>query len=72
MFFLAIGGALVNIIEFQKIAEVVGDWYFERGAAMEIDCAYPCDSTCHNLIPFDQVSFLREKRLLFWQSNSTG
>jgi len=46
MFFLAIGGALVNIIEFQKIAEVVGDWYFERGAAMEIDCAYPCDSTC--------------------------
>ncbi|KAG0550291.1 hypothetical protein BDA96_01G326400 [Sorghum bicolor] len=38
----------------KKIAEVVGDWYFERGAAIEIDCAYPCDSTCHNLIPFDQ------------------
>ena len=72
MFFLAIGGALVNILEFQEIAEVVDDWYFERGTAMEIDCAYPCDSTCHNLIPFDQVSFFREKRLLFWQNNPIG
>ncbi|KAL5651070.1 hypothetical protein ACJX0J_036528, partial [Zea mays] len=35
--------------------EVVGDWYFERGAAVEIDCAYPCDSTCCNLIPIDKV-----------------
>ncbi|XP_066387455.1 pectin acetylesterase 9-like isoform X2 [Miscanthus floridulus] len=42
------------LIDNKKIVEVVGDWYFERGAAMEIDCAYPCDSTCHNLIPFDQ------------------
>ncbi|KXG38959.1 pectin acetylesterase 9 [Sorghum bicolor] len=42
------------LIDNKKIAEVVGDWYFERGAAIEIDCAYPCDSTCHNLIPFDQ------------------
>jgi hypothetical protein len=51
----------LNMIEFQKIAEVIGDWYFERGAAKEIDCAYPCDSTCHNLIPSDQVGILREK-----------
>ncbi|CAD6211991.1 unnamed protein product [Miscanthus lutarioriparius] len=42
------------LIDNKEIAEVVDDWYFERGAAMEIDCAYPCDSTCHNLIPFDQ------------------
>ncbi|PUZ40232.1 hypothetical protein GQ55_9G408500 [Panicum hallii var. hallii] len=42
------------MIHDKKIAEVVGDWYFERGAAKEIDCAYPCDSTCHNLIPSDQ------------------
>ncbi|VAH17914.1 unnamed protein product [Triticum turgidum subsp. durum] len=43
------------ILEFQTIAELVGDWYFERGAAQEIDCAYPCDSTCHNIIPLNQV-----------------
>ncbi|CAL4932163.1 unnamed protein product [Urochloa decumbens] len=42
------------VIHDKKIAKVVGDWYFERGAAKEIDCAYPCDSTCHNLIPSDQ------------------
>jgi hypothetical protein len=61
---LALGGALANIVEFQKIAEVVGDWYFERGAAVEIDYAYPCDSqSCRNLIPIDKVSCFREKRL---------
>lgn len=38
----------------KKIAEVVGDWYFERDDAKEIDCAYPCDSTCKNLMPYDQ------------------
>ncbi|KAK8709250.1 hypothetical protein V6N13_060275 [Hibiscus sabdariffa] len=35
----------------KTIAEAVGDWYFDRGVTKEIDCAYPCDSTCHNLIP---------------------
>lgn len=35
----------------KTIAELVGDWYFERGANQEIDCTYPCDPTCHNLIP---------------------
>uniref|UniRef100_A0A2N9GFQ5 Pectin acetylesterase n=1 Tax=Fagus sylvatica TaxID=28930 RepID=A0A2N9GFQ5_FAGSY len=35
----------------KTIAEAVGDWYFSRRVAKEIDCAYPCDSTCHNLIP---------------------
>ncbi|KAL8148296.1 hypothetical protein AgCh_005607 [Apium graveolens] len=34
----------------KTIAEAVGDWYFGRSAAKEIDCAYPCDNTCHNLI----------------------
>nr|CAB3495315.1 unnamed protein product [Digitaria exilis] len=46
------------MIHDKKIAEVIGDWYFERGASKEIDCAYPCDSTCHNLIPSDQVGSL--------------
>ncbi|KAK3008488.1 hypothetical protein RJ639_015099 [Escallonia herrerae] len=34
----------------KTIAEAVGDWYFGRRVSKEIDCAYPCDSTCHNLI----------------------
>lgn len=33
----------------KTIAEVVGDWYFDRKVAREIDCPYPCDSSCHNL-----------------------
>ncbi|KAL5567982.1 hypothetical protein UlMin_024557 [Ulmus minor] len=35
----------------KTIAEAVGDWYFSRRVTKEIDCAYPCDTTCHNLIP---------------------
>ncbi|PKU83136.1 pectin acetylesterase 5 isoform X1 [Dendrobium catenatum] len=33
----------------KTIAEAVGDWYFERGVVMEIDCPYPCNPTCFNL-----------------------
>ncbi|KAJ8619290.1 hypothetical protein MRB53_027819 [Persea americana] len=32
------------------IAQAVGDWYFERSQVKAIDCAYPCDRTCHNLV----------------------
>ncbi|KAK4571606.1 hypothetical protein RGQ29_030134 [Quercus rubra] len=39
----------------KTIAEAVGDWYFSRRVSKQIDCAYPCDSTCHNLIPSTQV-----------------
>ncbi|EEF49095.1 pectin acetylesterase 9 [Ricinus communis] len=35
----------------KTIAETVGDWYFSRNRSKEIDCPYPCDDTCHNLIP---------------------
>ncbi|XP_024029199.1 pectin acetylesterase 9 [Morus notabilis] len=35
----------------KTIAQAVGDWYFSRRVTKEIDCAYPCDTTCHNLIP---------------------
>lgn len=38
-------------IDNKTIAEAVGDWYFSRRNTKEIDCAYPCDSTCHNIIP---------------------
>ncbi|CAI9762421.1 unnamed protein product [Fraxinus pennsylvanica] len=34
----------------KTIAQAVGDWYFGRNIGKDIDCAYPCDSTCHNLI----------------------
>ncbi|KAL5727493.1 [Wnt protein] O-palmitoleoyl-L-serine hydrolase [Ranunculus cassubicifolius] len=30
----------------KTIAEAVGDWYFERNVTKEVDCAYPCDTTC--------------------------
>lgn len=32
------------------IAKSVGDWYFSRSSVKEIDCPYPCDRTCHNLV----------------------
>ncbi|KAJ7564465.1 hypothetical protein O6H91_02G018300 [Diphasiastrum complanatum] len=30
----------------QTIAETVGEWFFERKIAQEVDCAYPCNPTC--------------------------
>ncbi|XP_065869508.1 pectin acetylesterase 9-like isoform X2 [Euphorbia lathyris] len=35
----------------KTIAKTVGDWYFNRRNSKQIDCPYPCDKTCHNLIP---------------------
>ncbi|KAI8531841.1 hypothetical protein RHMOL_Rhmol11G0167200 [Rhododendron molle] len=32
------------------IALAVGDWYFNRAGIRAIDCPYPCDKTCHNLV----------------------
>ncbi|KAI3800174.1 hypothetical protein L1987_35484 [Smallanthus sonchifolius] len=34
----------------ETIAESVGDWYFSRNVSKKVDCPYPCDTTCHNLI----------------------
>ncbi|KAF7818065.1 pectin acetylesterase 6 [Senna tora] len=34
----------------KPIAIAVGDWYFDRDVFKAIDCAYPCDNTCHNLV----------------------
>lgn len=33
----------------KTIAEAVGDWYFDRKVTKDIDCPYPCDSSCHHL-----------------------
>ncbi|RDX73851.1 Pectin acetylesterase 6 [Mucuna pruriens] len=38
------------VIEDKPIAVAVGDWYFDRGVVKAIDCAYPCDKSCHNLV----------------------
>ncbi|KAG8663655.1 hypothetical protein MANES_01G236000v8 [Manihot esculenta] len=34
----------------KRIAQSVGDWYFDRVDVKAIDCPYPCDNTCHNLV----------------------
>ncbi|XP_078149217.1 pectinacetylesterase family protein [Carex rostrata] len=34
----------------KRIAQSVGDWYFNRSEVKLIDCPYPCDRTCHNLV----------------------
>ncbi|XP_062084891.1 pectin acetylesterase 3-like [Humulus lupulus] len=38
------------VLESKAIAISVGDWYFDREKIKAIDCAYPCDNTCHNLV----------------------
>ncbi|KAI4301611.1 hypothetical protein L6164_034872 [Bauhinia variegata] len=38
------------LIRNKPIAIAVGDWYFDRQSVKAIDCAYPCDTTCHNLV----------------------
>ncbi|KAJ4706017.1 Pectin acetylesterase [Melia azedarach] len=35
----------------KTIAEAVGDWYFRGRPSKDIDCPYPCNNSCHNLIP---------------------
>ncbi|XP_057500970.1 pectin acetylesterase 10-like [Actinidia eriantha] len=38
------------VIGNKDIALAVGDWYFDRSGIKAIDCPYPCDKTCHNLV----------------------
>ncbi|RDX64491.1 Pectin acetylesterase 3 [Mucuna pruriens] len=38
------------LINDMPVAIAVGDWYFDRKTVKAIDCAYPCDKTCHNLV----------------------
>ncbi|XP_048336789.1 pectin acetylesterase 3 isoform X1 [Ziziphus jujuba] len=40
----------------KAIATSIGDWYFDRVPVKAIDCAYPCDNTCHNLVFNDDPS----------------
>eukprot|EP00268_Persea_americana_P026607 TRINITY_DN2606_c0_g1_i5.p1 TRINITY_DN2606_c0_g1~~TRINITY_DN2606_c0_g1_i5.p1 ORF type:complete len:425 (+),score=73.02 TRINITY_DN2606_c0_g1_i5:733-2007(+) len=34
----------------KTIAEAFGDWYFSRREVKEIDCPYPCNPTCFNMV----------------------
>ncbi|XP_042393907.1 pectin acetylesterase 10-like [Zingiber officinale] len=34
----------------KRIATDVGDWFFERGQVIAVDCSYPCDNTCHHIV----------------------
>ena len=34
----------------QAVAIAVGDWYFDRAEVKLVDCPYPCDKSCHNLV----------------------
>ncbi|KAK4849081.1 hypothetical protein QYF36_020613 [Acer negundo] len=43
------------VIGNKSIAKSVGDWYFDRVAVKTIDCPYPCDNTCHNLVAHTDV-----------------
>ncbi|KAL2536903.1 Pectin acetylesterase 12 [Forsythia ovata] len=38
------------VIRDKAVAIAVGDWYFDRANIEAIDCPYPCDKTCHNLV----------------------
>ncbi|KAM5560112.1 pectin acetylesterase 5-like [Rosa sericea] len=33
----------------KTIAESVGDWYFNRNVAKQIDCPFPCNPTCYHM-----------------------
>ncbi|KAI4349826.1 hypothetical protein L6164_010376 [Bauhinia variegata] len=44
------------LIRNKPIAIAVGDWYFDRQGVKAVDCAYPCDKTCHNLVFNDDTS----------------
>ncbi|KAA3469585.1 Notum [Gossypium australe] len=33
-----------------KIGKAVGDWFYDRNPFQKIDCAYPCNPTCHNRV----------------------
>lgn len=44
------GVLMQSIIYLQGIAKSVGNWYFNRVNIKAIDCPYPCDKSCHNLV----------------------
>ncbi|KAH9687756.1 Pectin acetylesterase 8 [Citrus sinensis] len=46
-----------------SIAKAVGDWYYDRSPFQKIDCAYPCNPTCHN--PFSICCYFDSTSTIF-------
>ncbi|KAK9135212.1 hypothetical protein Syun_014542 [Stephania yunnanensis] len=42
--------ALLKMFEGTSVALSVGDLFFDRVGVSAIDCPYPCDNTCDNLV----------------------
>lgn len=40
----------LDFILWWTTAEAVGDWFFGRREVKEIDCLYPCNPTCMNMV----------------------
>ncbi|GKU90523.1 hypothetical protein SLEP1_g4509 [Rubroshorea leprosula] len=38
------------VIAEKAIAVSVGDWFLDRTTVKAVDCAYPCDKSCHDLV----------------------
>ncbi|CAN6461360.1 unnamed protein product [Victoria cruziana] len=38
------------LLDKTPIAKAVADWFYDRRPFVQIDCPYPCDSTCHNRV----------------------
>ncbi|KAF3544653.1 hypothetical protein DY000_02003684 [Brassica cretica] len=38
------------VISKKAVAIAVGDWYFDRAEVKLVDCPYPCDKSCHNMV----------------------
>lgn len=36
-------------VNHRTVAETVGDWFYKRRPAKDIDCAYPCNPTCFKI-----------------------
>ncbi|KAK9151014.1 hypothetical protein Syun_009323 [Stephania yunnanensis] len=43
-------GSNLELLHTQSVALSVSDWFFDRMGVSAIDCPYPCDNTCHNLV----------------------
>ncbi|GLU16632.1 hypothetical protein SLE2022_330550 [Rubroshorea leprosula] len=46
------------VIANKAIAVSVGDWFLDRTTVKAVDCAYPCDKSCHDLVFNDVTSSL--------------
>ncbi|KAK9158549.1 hypothetical protein Scep_005123 [Stephania cephalantha] len=47
---MAIQVQILNFFTHKSVSLSVGDWFFDRVGVSAIDCPYPCDNTCHNLV----------------------